>query len=98
MPTYHHYQKFENIAQTIGVQKLKNLLPVKSKDKLLRAYDEDPYLNSIPLKKWDSKYTATSKLANQANLPFWSMSYNISVLKHVAKYHVMEIPAPQEKQ
>ena len=51
-----HYDKYEALCNKYGV-KWRSPILVDSVDELKRLYDEDPWLNNIPLKRWD-------KLAN----------------------------------
>ena len=47
-----HYDKYEALCNKYGV---KWILPplMDSVEELKRLYDEDPFLNNIPLKRWD---------------------------------------------
>lgn len=47
-----HYDKYEELCNKYGVKWTSPLL-VDSVDELKRRYDEDPWLNNIPLRRWD---------------------------------------------
>lgn len=77
-----HAKKYEALAQKLGIEKLKALIPVPP-ERVRRALERgDKHLNTIPLRKWD---TAAFELnLREKGL---SMSEGVCVLKHVAKWH-----------
>lgn len=75
-----HAKKSEALAQKIGIERLKELIPVPP-ERVRKALEKgDKYLNTIPLRKWDD---ATSAL----KIPGLSLSDKVSALKHVAIWH-----------
>lgn len=75
-----HAQKYEALAQTIGLDALRGLMPA-SPERIRKALETgDVHLNTIPLYKWDDAGLAIQR-------PGLSMSEKVSVLKHVAKWH-----------
>lgn len=73
-------KKYEELARKIGIDKLKNLIPV-SHEKVRKALERgDKHLNTIPLRKWDAAGAGL-------RMPGLSLSEKVSVLKHVAKWH-----------
>ena len=48
-----HYNKYEALCNKYGVKWSSPSL-VSSVEELKRLYDEDPWLNNIPLKRWDA--------------------------------------------
>ena len=47
-----HYDKYEALCNKYGV-KWRSPSLVDSIEELKRLYDEDPFLNNIPLRRWD---------------------------------------------
>lgn len=75
-----HAEKYEEIAQDLGVDFLKTLIPA-SPEKIRKALERgDKHLNSIPLRKWDAA-------SMQVRVPGLSLSEKVSALKHVAVWH-----------
>lgn len=75
-----HAKKYEALAQKLGVEKLRALIPV-SAEKIRAALERgDKHLNSIKLRKWDA---AGEAIRGQG----LSMAEKVCVLKHVAKWH-----------
>ncbi len=75
-----HAEKYEEIAQDLGVDFLKTLIPA-SPEKIRKALERgDKSLNSIPLRKWDAA-------SMQVRVPGLSLSEKVSALKHVAVWH-----------
>lgn len=75
-----HAKKYDDLARQLGIDALVGLIPASREivEKALRT--GDPYLNSIPLWKWD--------LAAEAiKVPGLSLSEKVCALKHVAKWH-----------
>jgi hypothetical protein len=73
-------KKNEALAQKIGIDRLKLLMPASHeqiREALLRG---DKGLRSIPLRKWDAK-------AASLRIPGLTISNKVSLLKHVAAYH-----------
>ena len=48
-----HYDKYEALCNKYGVV-WKSPVLVDSIEELKRLYDEDPWLNNIPLRRWDA--------------------------------------------
>ena len=48
-----HYEKYEALCNKYGVKWTSPVL-VDSVEKLKTLYDEDPWLNNIPLRRWDA--------------------------------------------
>lgn len=75
-----HAKKYEALAQKLGIEKLRALMPV-SAAKIRAALEKgDKHLNSIRLRKWDEAGTAIRGEG-------LSMAEKVCVLKHVAKWH-----------
>lgn len=75
-----HAEKYEKIAQKIGIDVLRELIPA-SRAKIREALERgDKHLNTIPLRKWDAA-------ADMIRLPGLSLSEKVSALKHVATWH-----------
>ena len=75
-----HAKKYEALAQKLGIEDLKKLIPV-SPEKIRAALEKgDKHLNSIKLRKWDA---AGMAIRGQG----LSMAEKVCVLKHVAKWH-----------
>lgn len=73
-------KKYEALAQEIGLDRLRLLMPVANdriRAALLRG-DKD--LSSIPLRKWDA-------MAVRLQVPGLTLSDKVGLLKHVAAFH-----------
>jgi hypothetical protein len=96
-----HYENYEKIAQTLGVEMLKDLVPF-SRERILHAINEgDEHLNSLPLKEWDRKHPAIFEWAHRRSLPreavCWVLCDTVCVLKHVARYHICNCKPPSNE-
>ena len=75
-----HAEKYEEFAQDIGVDELKELIPA-SPEKIRKAMERgDKHLNTIPLRKWDAA-------AVQIQVKGLSLAERVCALKHVARWH-----------
>jgi hypothetical protein len=75
-----HAQKYEALAQLLGVDFLRKLIPA-SPERVRKALETgDQHLNTIPIYKWDDAGLSIQK-------PGLSMAEKVCVLKHVAKWH-----------
>ena len=82
-----HYKKYDNLANLLGIERLKSLVPV-SKEQIQRALSEgDEYLNKWNNDPWDRKDFAVRYIAYSKKLP-WSLCDTGCVLKHVARYYL----------
>ena len=87
------WDKYETIAQDIGIDTLKAMVPAKKTEIVKALSDGDEYLNSIPLQKWDA---AAGYYGQGANIQMsWhqlfkgmSLAERVCTLKHVARTHV----------
>lgn len=75
-----HAKKNEALAQDIGLERLKSLIPVSPQQVRLALESGDQHLNSIKLRKWDAAALGLRGLE-------LSLSEKVSLLKHVAKWH-----------
>ena len=83
-----HELKYDELAKKLGVDVLKELIPF-SKKKINEALaEEDKHLNKWGNSPWDRKEPATRYLAYFKGIKSWSLSNNICVLKHVAKFYL----------
>lgn len=74
-----HAKKYESLANEIGIERLKSLIPA-SPQKVRSALEKgDEHLNTVSLMKWD-------KAASFVEGPL-SLSEKVCLLKHVAKWH-----------
>lgn len=98
---WRHYSKYEALAQQLGVEHLKRLVPVSAEVVREAMSNGDDGLNTIPqpyssLKTWEGASYLITGMALRAGLsPWWTMN-NVCLLKHVARYHVAGLPAPPE--
>lgn len=98
-----HAQKYEQIAQSIGVGVLLALLPERATPARVKAAlgAGDEHLNTIPLSSWDmaAGYVhreVRNELHGPDNVPTpaplrgrsLSLAERVCVLKHVARYHL----------
>lgn len=59
--TREHFEKYSRLANLIGIEYLKSLVPA-DRDTLLTAFQKDRHLNNIPLQKWDGPYFERGKV------------------------------------
>jgi len=99
---YEHYQKYEALAQKLGVRALKTCVmsvlglcqhadPVEY---LRSELAKDKHLNTIPLRRWDAREGIVLMLIKKTGGGFHSMAQSCCVLKHVAKHHIAGLPPP----
>lgn len=93
-----HEAECEAIAQKLGIEKLRKLVPV-SKEQITKALESgDEHLNTITLGLWDKAagkdYTWQQPEVFNA-IKGSSLAERVSVLKHVAKFHMDEPPTPE---
>lgn len=70
----------EENAKRIGIERLQELIPVPP-EQIRRALEEnDEYLNTIPIQKWDAA-------AAYISYPNLTLAEKVSALKHVAKWY-----------
>lgn len=93
MSAQSHFDKYEALAQQLGVPALCRLIPF-GKARILDAYGKDRHLNSIALSRWDVLDYAIRALAVRAGCKSWSLCETVCVAKHVALYHVAGLPRP----
>lgn len=94
-----HYAKYDALAQRIGIDALKRIVPA-SADEIRKALEEDVYLNTIRLRRWDIAAGARFSTAGSIDRlhfdpPFTSdvanglsLAERVCVLKHVARYYI----------
>lgn len=86
-----HRQKYEAKAQKLGVKALKQLVPIPKGgiEALRKCYEDDKYLNNIPLVYWDSKDRSVRQLVRESGGGIWSLCDTVCTLKHVAVVHIL---------
>jgi hypothetical protein len=100
---FEHYQKYEALAQKLGIEKLKTAVmfalglcchadPVAYLREQLRL---DRALNRIPLRQWDAQEPRVRALLRRAGGGVMSSCESVCVLKHVATHHVVGESAPE---
>jgi len=76
-----HAKKYDQLSRKIGIDRLKELVPV-SPEKIRKALERgDKHLNTISLRKWD----AAAQSIRESGL---SLSDKVFALKHVATWHM----------
>jgi hypothetical protein len=88
-PSKEHVEKYEALAQALGIEALRELIPA-SPFEVLEAERIGWALNAIPLHKWDAQQDAVIALARAAGMESWSLAMSVCVLKHVARFHYRE--------
>ena len=105
-----HYEKYETLAQKVGVDGLRAVLPA-TPEKIQAALEAgDKHLNTIPLIRWDRAagchQTLYDRECGRFPLTFYagpwkhvkdkglSLAERVCLLKHVAIHHVAGQPAP----
>lgn len=101
-----HFEKWEAIAQKIGIDRLVCVVARVATPEELRAAMNAPgkdavdrrCMNAIDIRRWDACDGLTRSMAAQARAAGpggWSFSDTTCVLKHVARHHVLKVPAPE---
>jgi hypothetical protein len=97
---YNHYAKYEAIVKAIGPNCVGHYMPV-SDDVIRRS--TDPYLNDIPLNKWDVQaqflpMPAVGRRKENGTIEpsGWSPSDRVCALKHYAIYYIQGRERPKE--
>lgn len=90
-----HWQKYEYWAQKIGIPHLIDLVPF-TKEQIIEALRTDEHLNNLSMEQWDAQDVHITRLARDRGFPAWSLANSVSLLKHVAKYHIVsDIERPE---
>ena len=94
---WEHYQKYEALAQRLGVHQLMRYVPF-SKNTLAKSFAIDPYFNDnlTRLRYWDACHWLVVSLVRNSGGGVWSLSDSVCVLKHVARYHILHVMPPVE--
>src|SRR3990167_839177 len=77
---WEHYAKFEEMAQRLGVEALKSLVPFK-KDVIEKSlqyekeHDEEGMNTFLPLQRWDNQDPLVRNLSRAAGDKGWCLSY-----------------------
>lgn len=75
-----HAEKCDTLAKDIGIDLLKDLVPA-TQERIRKSLETgDPYLNTIPLRKWDAAAASIPKRG-------LSLSEKVCALKHVATWY-----------
>lgn len=80
-----HYDKYEALCNKYGVkwkEESPSLVLVSSVEKLKQLYDEDPWLNNIPLRRWDMLALAFLSYNKRTGL---SLAEAVCMQKHAAR-------------
>jgi len=86
-PYSDHYKKYDKLSKVIGIETLKRIMPA-TPEAIKQAFQEDEYLNSISLDRWDRAATTLTNFYNVASL---SLAEKVCILKHVAQYYYATI-------
>ena len=95
--SWEHYEKYEKIAQALGIKLIQPFLAPHTPAKLRECYAKDRHLNNIPLAWWDTGHTLMSdlyRISEYRETGGWSLSNSVCTLKHVAIYHKTGSPPP----
>ncbi len=97
--TTEHEKKYEELAQRIGIEALKRIVPATAERVKAALANGDEPLNTIPLMLWDRRAGLVSLMAPVRlswSAPWLpdvasglSLAERVCVLKHVAKYHLL---------
>ena len=93
-----HYDKYDGLAQSIGIDRLMRLVPYDSK-LLINGYNSgDVHFNDCTkLSHWDMQHGNVALLASRAfGRVSWSLCDTVCVLKHVARYYIVCADIPKE--
>jgi hypothetical protein len=92
-----HYEKYEELADRIGIAQLIQLVPASPQD-LRNLYAKmDLYFNHIERARWAFQHRAVLHLAWRACLTSWNEDDTVHVLKHVARWYVQHISIHADK-
>lgn len=100
-----HEQKYENLAQRIGIKALVNCIQdhaLPDPDRMGEYYVQDKHLNNVQLRHWDRaagrvNYGGPYKFVLDKQPPFCgefahlTLAERVCVLKHVAIFHYATI-------
>lgn len=103
-----YYKRYERLAQELGVAAIRGLIPKSWHEAIRLAISNgDEYLNTIKLSKWDKLagaiplgrlgdfHLTTRGVWKNPALHGLSLSQRVSLLKHVARYH-LDDPEPEK--
>lgn len=98
-----HYESFERLAELAGVARLRRMvLKVlglcchADPEELVRRYAELDYnLNNISKARWKAQVAPVVKLFKDKLDTDLSQTSALSLLKHVARFHVAKLPVPE---
>ena len=82
-PYSDHYKKYDKLSKQIGIERLKRLMPA-TPEAIKEAFQEDEYLNSISLGRWDRAAMSIHHFSNGMSL---SLAEKVCILKHIARYY-----------
>jgi len=89
-----HFDKYERLAQALGVDALRRSVPFTI-EQITDALSRDPNMNNLRLQVWDSCDWMVRQLVRKAGGSQaigepggWSLGNTVCVLKHVARHHV----------
>lgn len=98
---WEHYVKYELYARRLGLTALERIVQQSIADAETIRYHLEEYgvkhgqsLNSIPLSSWDRCHELMLNLLRHAGGGFWSLSYTVCTLKHVALHYVAGLQPP----
>lgn len=101
-----HEQKYEAIAQQIGVDKLRAILETGTyspqfstkvykafpvPSEMVKLIEADKHLNNVPLYRWDAQHNRVWGLLKGTGIKSWALCDTVCVLKHIAKFHYSEV-------
>lgn len=102
--TKEHFDKYEALAQKIGIERLIPLVPA-TPSQIRAALETDFHLNNIPILRWDRAAGAsqaetgrffgkdrTSPVPDALRRHGLSLAERVCVLKHVAREYVTKLP------
>lgn len=82
-----HREKYGKLVETIGLDYLIKLIPVKDLQTLREKLEEDEHLNNIPLEDWDRAGMLLHFLSKKYNIYNAPYSY-VCILKEAARQWV----------
>ena len=97
---WEHYVKYELYARRLGLTPLEQIVQGITDAETIRYHLKEygakhgQSLNSIPLTSWDRRHEMLLNLLRHAGGGFWSLSYTVCTLKHVALYYVAGLLPP----
>ena len=82
-----HDEVYGTVVNAIGLERCLSYVPVEL-EKLPALYEEDEWLNNVPLNKWDIQHGQFRSEMSRIGINVQSLAGTVSTLKQAAKMYV----------